>query len=135
MHDEPFTAPWIAAWRERLTASAAFRALAADWDATLVASAGARAAYLELGGGACREARIASAEDRATARFVLAAEAAVWERLFHGELDPAAAVMSGALRIERGGFLALLPFVPAARQLLAEAAAVETTPATWRGER
>jgi len=127
MREEIFTAPWIAAWRARLDGSETYKRVAADWETTLVVAAGDRAAFLDLFHGACRGARVATDTDRTSARFALGAEPEVWEELLAGRLDPAAAVMSGALRVDRGSFVALLPFVAAARQLLAEAAEVEAS--------
>ncbi len=133
MPDEIFTDAWAAAWGAELNRSEAYRAAAADWSDAMVfvqrgdpAGGGEeRAVLLDLDAGRCRDARAASAEERAAAAFVLAASAADWRVILAGRLEPIAALVIGRLELERGALAALVGRTAAARELVAAAARVD----------
>lgn len=138
---ELFSAEWADAWRDALNTSAAYRAAAAEWRDTLalVLLADARfgihedrGVFLELYEGECRTARTVNGTDRQEAAYVIEAIPAVWQEVLRGTLAPLTAIALGRLRLARGNVAQLMPFVAAARELVATAAALETTyPAGW----
>lgn len=118
-----FTAAGITAWRTLLADSDDFRRAADKWSGTLLlvesdAPAPGRATWLALEDGAIIEARPARPDDDAGAEFVLAATAATWDALVRGRDDLMGAAFRGALRLERGQVLRLLPHARAAAAML-----------------
>ena len=133
MTPEVFTQEWAAAWCAALNASQAYRAAAGAWEGAvaLVMSADAeagvpveRAVYLDVAGGSCGGARMASEADLAAARYVIEASPDAWQAMLGGTLAPMMALMTGRLRLTRGNFAALLPYADAARELVATAGEV-----------
>ncbi|MBD0319451.1 MAG: Fis family transcriptional regulator [Gemmatimonadetes bacterium] len=131
MPNEVFTEEWSRACCQALNGRPNYAAVAAGWRDAVVLVMGAdpslgihadRAVFLDLYEGACRGTRLATEHDRATAPFVLRAEAAAWRRLLSGETDAVSAVLSGQLRLERGNLMAMAQHAPAAREMLAAAA-------------
>jgi putative sterol carrier protein len=129
-----FTAPWAEALERELGADADYRRAAAGWNGTLLFVLGAdfargieaeRRLFLDLDHGNARAIRPALPADEREARYRLAAPAAVWLQVLEGELEPAGAVMSGRLKLERGSLFSLLPHLEAARRLLACARRVD----------
>lgn len=121
-----FTEAATVALGQALNASDDFREAARTWDGGLVLEAQADSAhglaettavFLVLDGGACRTARLATADDRAAARFVITGALAEWLELLAGGQSPASAIMRGALSLQKGSLMALLPHVQAAHQL------------------
>jgi putative sterol carrier protein len=131
---EVFSEEWARACCERLNASEAYRAAAAEWVGSIVLSMSAdpaagvpeeRAVFIDAHQGACRGARLASGDDLAQATFLFSGDVATWRRLLGGELEPVVAVMQGRLRLLRGGLFTLARFAAAAREMVAAAAQVE----------
>lgn len=123
-----FTAPWAAVLERELAVDQDYRRAAANWSGSLLFVLEAdfargvdaeRRLFLDLDHGLARAVRPALPGDEREARFRLAAPAAIWLQVLEGELEPAAAVMSGRLRLERGSLFSLLPHLEAARRLLA----------------
>ena len=130
MPTEVFTEEWSRACCQALNDRPNYAAAAADWRDAVVLVMGAdpalgigaeRAVFLDLYEGACRGTRLATADDRASAPFVLRADAASWRRILSGDTDPVSAVMRGELRLERGSLMAMAMYAPAAREMLAAA--------------
>lgn len=130
MPTDVFTAEWARACCQALNQRPNYASAAADWRDAVVLEMGAdpslgidqeRAVFLDLYEGACRGTRLATADDRASAPFVLRAEAASWRRILSGDTDPVSAVMRGELRLERGNLMALAMYASAAREMLAAA--------------
>ncbi len=128
-----FSDPWASACADRLNQNAAYRAAAATWEAALLlrmtgdAPADERLVFLDLWQGECRLARAAGPEDEAAARYVLTGTAAAWELVLTGRTPPLLAIMTGKLRLTKGALTELLPYVNAAKELVASAAAVPCT--------
>ena len=130
MANEVFTTPWVNAWAEELARSEAYRAAAKTWEGPItlgLAGSLERVVFLDLWHGECREARLASSEDREQAKFSIEADLATWRRVLEGELDPIFGIMSGKLKLVRGKMSGLLPFVEASKQLVAAAARIDST--------
>ena len=133
-----FTAPWAEALERELTGDDAYRRAAANWSGSLLFVLQAdrdrgidaeRRLFLDLDRGFPRAVRPALPGDEREARYRLDATTAVWLDVLEGEIEPAAAVMSGRLKLERGSLFSLLPHLEAARRLLACARRVELAPA------
>lgn len=130
---EVFTEEWCAACCRQLNAREGFRAVAGGWTGTVVLVMTAdpaqgvdseRAVWIEPYPGGCRGARVATAADRASATYVLQADPGVWKRLLSGGGDPMSLLMSGKLRLARGGLFALARYAGAAREMLLAAGEV-----------
>lgn len=74
--------------------------------------------YLDLKGGECREARIATEADRARTKFVITGTARVWKDIYDGKLDPVAAFRREQVTVERGSRGILTAYLDASRELL-----------------
>lgn len=127
-----FSTTWAEAWQERLNASETYRKAASAWEGDLVLElaeadgAAQGAVYLDLWQGHCRAARMATEADRVGARYLLRGDRRAWQRVLTGHGSPIMALLTGQLRLVRGGLPDLLPYVGAARELLATAATFET---------
>ena len=133
---EVFTDEWARACCEALNGSDAYHASAAAWEGSIVLAMSAdaeqgvaedRAVFIDAHRGACRGAWTTTADEAATAIYVLRADPATWKRLLDREIDPVGAVMQGKLRLERGGLFALAKFAQAAKDMIAAAAGVGGT--------
>ncbi len=134
MPHEMFTHSWAMAWGEEIRANEAYREAARTWEWPIVLTmkedrelgVPERSVYADLFRGDCREARAATPADLESAPFVLAGEARNWKRVLDGELEPISGIMRGKLKLARGSLATLLPYVPAAKQLVVSATRVET---------
>lgn len=134
MPHDVFSAGWAEAWREEILASTAYREAARTWQWPLVIKAKPdpgrgwpeQAVYLDLFQGDCREARVAGDAEIASATYVLAADLPTWKRVLDGDLEPIPGLMRGKLKLEKGGLASLLPYVTAAKELVAAATRVES---------
>jgi putative sterol carrier protein len=133
---EVFTETWCTACCAQLNAREAYRQAAAGWEGTVVLvmtvdpaqGIGAeRAVWIDAHHGACREARVATAADLASATYVLQADPAGWTRLLAGEADPVSSMMTGKLRLTRGSLFALARYAQAAREMVLAAGEVGGT--------
>lgn len=141
MGHEIFTASWAEAWCRELNGSGAYADAARDWEGAIVlvlapdASYGipeARAVYVDLWHGECREAREATREDREEVPYLIRADPYTWNRVLEGETDPVASLMQGRLKLKRGSVMSMARYVNAARELVRAATRVDTTfPESW----
>jgi putative sterol carrier protein len=131
---EVFTEEWAQACCERINHHDGYRAAGADWEDSVVLVMAAdpdrgvpndRAFHLDLFRGACRGARAATDEDLDRTPYVLSAPPAAWEQILAGALDPVSALMTGKLRLTRGGLFALAKHAGAAKELVSAAGSVE----------
>ena len=130
MHPDVFTARWADAWRKELNASTVYRDKAAAWEGAValhmsadpaLGVAEARAIWLDLHHGECRDARPATPDDLAAAKYVIGADPAVWRDVLGGRLSPISAILTGKLRLLRGNLMGLLPYIAAAQELVVTA--------------
>lgn len=135
MH-QAFSEAWAQAYCEALNANTAYRQAAANWEGGLILAVEAdpalqietkRGVYLDLWHGECRAARVATAEDFAQAPFVVLADLHTWKRVADGELNAAAALTQGKLKVDKGDIAVLLRFITAALELANTARQVPTT--------
>lgn len=139
MSAEVFTEEWAREWCAALNGSETYRAAAATWEGSVAlvmrsdagggdGGDGDRAVFLDLWHGECRAARRATADDLVRATYVLEATASDWRELLEGRMVPAMALLAGRLRLTRGSLATLLPYVGAARELVATATALGRAP-------
>lgn len=127
---------WIAALKEQINSSPAYKESAAAWDAgavCLVVKANPAVGltedqhiYLDLDHGECREAKAMDGQAAATAAFLITASYDRWKQLFRGELDAVRAMMMGQISI-KGNLGVLMKYTQAAKDLLACGGLVPTT--------
>lgn len=132
-----FSDPWATACASLINASEAYRAAAQHWEGAVLlvmslpgGTEADRRVFLDLWHGECRQARVARVEDDETARYIMAGEGEAWRQVLNGRIPPMLAFMTGKLKLTKGTLLELLPYVHAAKGLVAAAAAVE---ADWAG--
>ena len=127
-------AAWFEALADEINRSEAYRAAAADWegDIAFVIEADPERGvpndvwgYLDLWHGSCRSGRLSTADDGATAEFVISASYRRWKDVVRGDLDPVRAMMQGKLRV-RGDLPKILRYVQAAHELVAICGTVPT---------
>jgi putative sterol carrier protein len=125
---------WFHAFEDRINASPAYRAAAADWEGDIAFVIQAEPdrnvpadvwGYLDLWHGACRDARVVSPERGAEARYVLTAPYTRWKDIVRGDLDPIKAMMQGKLKV-RGDLPTIVRYVRAADELVHLTGEVET---------
>lgn len=127
-----FSDDWAIRCAEVLNGNPSYREAAATWEGALVLlmvsdrePAAAWRVYLDLWHGECRLARSAVEADEAIARYVLTGTVASWQLVLTGRVAPLLAIMTGKLRLAKGSLGELIPYVNAAKELVAAAAAVE----------
>ncbi|MEK6606289.1 MAG: SCP2 sterol-binding domain-containing protein [Myxococcota bacterium] len=126
---------WVAAYKDALGASEAYRKAAAGWTHGAVALvtradpavglAEDTAIWLDLDRGVCREARIASAAEAQQAPFCITGEYARWKQVLKKQLDPIQGMMQRKLEL-RGQMTIIVRFVLASKELVEAAQRVPT---------
>lgn len=126
-----FSDEWAQACAARLNDMEGYRTAAATWEAIIVLTMteigpglAERRVWLELSQGSCRAARAGALEDEDGARYVLSASAETWRKVLSGGLPPLMAIMTGRLRLAKGNLMELVPYVNAAKELVAAASLV-----------
>jgi putative sterol carrier protein len=128
-----FSEAWARACADALNLREAYRAAAATWEGAILlvlqedSGGGAQRIFLDLWHGECRAARVAGPEDEEAARYVLSGARTAWEQVLTGRVAPLFALVSGRLRLAKGNIAELLPYVGAARELVAAVATVSAT--------
>ncbi len=129
---EIFSDEWARACSHAINRRPSYREAAANWEGDVVLRMygddpeSARAVYLDLWHGECREARAAGDADLEAARHVLEASPGAWQQLLQGQLAPLLALVTGRLKVTRGSLTALIPYATAARELVLAAMEVDT---------
>jgi putative sterol carrier protein len=123
---EVFTQPWAQAWADGLRSNEAYRQAAIKWEGSLLLAMVTQGedgpgVFLDLHRGDCRGAWVADAKDREEATYILSGPELSWRRILAGELEPTFGLMSGKLKLERGSLASLMPFIAAAKELVATA--------------
>ncbi|MDP3909975.1 MAG: SCP2 sterol-binding domain-containing protein [Gemmatimonadales bacterium] len=126
---------WVAAYREAIRASAAYRAASLEWTHGPVAlvlpaapDIGIREAvgiWLDLERGECREAKLVSQEAAREAAFVLTAEYRYWKQIIRKELGPVAGIMRRKVGLQ-GSLPIVVRFIKSAEELVEAATRVPT---------
>jgi putative sterol carrier protein len=132
MSHEVFTHDWAVAWGEAIRASDGYRTAAQRWQWPMIITMAPdpgldlpeRSVFLDLFEGDCREARSATETDRAAVRYILSGDFHTWKQVLERDLEPILALMMGKLKLEKGSLASLIPYVTAARELVAAASQV-----------
>ena len=129
------SAEWIAAYRESINQSAAYRQAAANWTFGVVAlickanpEIGLKddvGIWLDLHQGVCREASQVTADQAQKAPFCISGEYARWKQVMRKELDPVKGMMQGKLKL-KGDLPTIVRFVKASQELVDACTKVET---------
>ena len=129
-----FSDDWARACAEVLNQRDGYRTAAATWEGAILLmmtaigpDRGERRVFLDLWHGDCRLARAAGPEDEAAARYVLSGTVIAWRQVLTGSQAPLVAIMTGKLRLTKGSLVELIPYVNAAKELVAAAALVEAS--------
>lgn len=134
MSYEMFTHEWAVACGDQIRANEDYRKAAHAWKWPLVLTMKAdprlglleRSVYLDLFEGDCREARAAQPGDLERAQYIISADPQTWKRVLERDLEPIPGLMRGKLKLDKGGLVSLLPYVGAAKEMVAAAANVDT---------
>ncbi len=126
---------WVAAYGAAINASAGYRAASVEWthgpvalivnprpDLGLAAPVGI---WLDLERGACREAKVVSADDAQQAAFVLTADYGRWKQVIRKELGPIAGIMQRKIAL-KGSLPIVVRFIKSAEALVDVATTVPT---------
>jgi putative sterol carrier protein len=128
-----FSDDWARACATVLNQREGYRVAAASWEGAILlvmhapSPAEERRVFLDLWHGDCRGARAAAPEDEAAARYVLAGTVTAWKQVLTSAVAPLVAIMTGKLRLTKGSLTELIPYVNAAKELVAAASLVEAT--------
>jgi len=128
----PFASPeWVAAFKDAINASAAYREAAKDWEGDFwfivepEAGQPRKLMYLDLWHGECRAAFLAQDESERSPEFRIAAPARNWRRVIAREIDPIRAILTNQLKL-KGNLAKIMRSVRAAQELVLCAASVPT---------
>jgi putative sterol carrier protein len=123
-----FTEAWAGELCRLLNESDAYNQAASNWEGAVVLedsdSPRERSVFLDLHRGACRGARVATDVDREEVDYMLTATKEDWLGILNG-VSPVTALLSGKLKLTRGGLAALMPHMKAANELVMVARAVD----------
>ena len=129
-----FSSAWADAAGSALNISTTYAEAAATWDGAvrLVArdapgADGPLAVWLDLASGRCAGAQAGPDALAADAPFEIAGTYDVWRKVLGGGLDPLLGVMTGKLKLT-GDMAVVAKHGKAAKEMVAAAATVETTP-------
>jgi len=125
----------VAAYGAAINTSAGYRAASVEWThgpvALVVAAqaaigvAEAVGIWLDLDRGACREAKVVTADEAQRAAFVLTAEYRYWKQIIRKELGPIAGIMQRKVALQ-GSLPIVVRFIKSAEALVEAATTVPT---------
>lgn len=128
-----FSQEWAQAYRDAVNANTAYRNASSGWQEGAIAlvlrdEGRDVGVWLDLLKGECLGAEsVTTAEAQARSAFVIEADAATWQEVLSGKLQPLMGIMRGKLRLTKGSMARLLPHTKAANELVACAQSVPTT--------
>jgi len=126
---------WVAAYRDAVNASEAYRKAGAAWThgaVALIVKADETIGlpdpigiWLDLHQGVCRDARQVSPQEAGLAPFCITGEYLRWKQVLRGELEPISGMMQRKLEV-KGQMTTIVRFVEAAKELVHAAGRVPT---------
>ena len=136
MSAHAFPSPeWVGAYGVAINTSAGYRAASLEWTHGPVAlivsphpEIGVPTAvgiWLDLDRGACREAKVVTADEAKTAAFVLTSEYRFWKQIIRKELGPIAGIMQRKVALQ-GSLPIVVRFIKSAEALVEAATTVPT---------
>jgi len=134
MHAFP-SPEWVVAFKSALDNSAAYRQAGATWNhgaVALVVKADPAIGvpeeiglWLDLAAGVCREAKIVTGAEAATAAFCIRGDYTQWKSVLKKQLDPIKAMMQKKLEL-KGQMTIIVKYVNASKELVECATRVPT---------
>ena len=132
----PFPSPeWIAAYREQINSSTAYRQASTEWTHGAVALvvnpqpalglAEPVGIWLDLDRGVCRAAKLVPSTEAVAAPFVLTSDYARWKQVLRKELAPIAGIMQRKIALQ-GSLPIVVRFIKSAEALVEAATLVPT---------
>ncbi len=130
-----FSEEWIRAFKDAINANPDYRTAAAEWTHGVVALVSKAAPpglpsdvgmWLDLERGICREAKLVTAEEAATAPFCITGEYARWKQVLRKELEPIKGMMQGKLKL-KGDLPTIVREVASAQALVNSGASLPTS--------
>jgi putative sterol carrier protein len=132
----PFPSPeWIAAYREQINSSAAYKQASTEWTHGAVAlvvnpqpAIGLPepvGIWLDLDRGVCRAAKLVPAAEAVGAPFVLTSDYIRWKQVLRKELGPIAGIMQRKIALQ-GSLPIVVKFIKSAEELVEAATRVPT---------
>jgi putative sterol carrier protein len=130
-----YSEEWAQAAAAVIASSDAYKQAARTWEGSMIFTVQAdpslgiaenRSVFFDLWHGECRGGRVASAEDIASATYIVSADAFTWRQVLEGKLEPIAGLMRGKLKLVRGNMAVLARYVQAAKELVHAATQVDT---------
>lgn len=118
---------WLTMYRERINASAEYRAASQTWEGDVAFVFEAEpdrgvpndlVAWLDLWHGECRDARMITAAEGEGAAYAITAPYSRWREVVLGDLEPVKGMMQGKLKL-RGDLPTIVRHVRAANELVA----------------
>ena len=129
------SAEWVAAYGAAINTSDGYRAASVEWTHGAVALvvpaqpaiglAAETGVWLDLERGACRAAKLVTADEAKGAAFVLTAEYRYWKQIIRKELGPIAGIMQRKIALV-GSLPIVVRFVKSAEALVEAATTVPT---------
>ena len=126
---------WIAAYREQINSSAAYKQASLEWTHGAVALvvnpqpeigiAEPLGIWLDLDRGVCREAKLVPAPEAVAAPFVLTSDYVRWKQVIRKELAPIAGIMQRKIALQ-GSLPIVVRFIKSAEELVQAATRVPT---------
>lgn len=129
-----FSAEWVAAFRDAINANPDYKTAAAEWTQGVVALVSKAlppglpedtGMWLDLERGVCREAKLVSAAEAATAPFCITGDYARWKQVLRKELEPIKGMMQGKLKL-KGDLPTIVRQVASAQALVNSGASLDT---------
>lgn len=129
-----FSSEWIRNYKDAINANPDYAVEGAEWThgvVALVCKAQAPAfpqdvgIWLDLERGVCREAKLVTVEEAATAPFCITGEYARWKQVLRKELDPIKGMMQGKLKL-KGDLPTIVREVKSAQALVNSGATIDT---------
>ena len=129
-----FSAEWVKAFKDAINANPGYKSAAAEWTygvVSLVCKAlppkfpEEVGIWLDLDRGVCREARLVSAGQAATAPFCITGEYGRWKQVLRKELEPIKGMMQGKLKL-KGDLPTIVRHVKSAQELVNSGGTIDT---------
>lgn len=126
------SAEWVAAFKDAVNASEAYRVSAAKWEGDFHFIVEAKGSlkepvkfYLDLWHGECREAHLVGEGDAKEPEFIIQGSIETFRQIFDKKLDPIRALVSGKLKL-KGNLGKIMRSVKATLDLVNAASTVPT---------
>jgi len=129
-----FSDEWIRLFKDAINGNPDYRTAGSEWThgvVALVCKAQPPAlprdvgVWLDLDRGACRDARLVTVEEAATAPFCITGEYARWKQVLRKELEPIKGMMQGKLKL-KGDLPTIVREVKSAQELVKSAGTLDT---------